>query len=152
MTNNDNTIKRLARKVRHQRQQTAALYLRWVLDIDPVGTTDPIEKVMITELVQWTTDPKPWRDPVEATAADLTISLAFKEWVDADPENRSGLPSLHQFVTVELEGGELIVNGGLQIAVERYQAVTGMIDDMTPERINATLPGIWADLKKVVGQ
>ncbi|WP_335901151.1 hypothetical protein [Shewanella algae] len=102
-----NEVKRLARKVRHQRQQTAALYLRWILGIALVGTTDPIKKTIITELVRWTSDPKLWRDPAEASYTDLTISLAFKEWVDADPENRAGLPLLHKFVMVELEGGEL---------------------------------------------
>ncbi|PWF90954.1 hypothetical protein DD549_15830 [Shewanella algae] len=127
----------LASQVSQQPQDIAALYLRWVLGIDPTDSTlrTPVPTI-IDGLTKWVASPD----------AAYQGTLAVTEWRKADPNNRKDLPSLRQF-TDEIKIGDGI---GLQTALERYRNNV-LDDDNTPKHIINTLPGIWEDMQLAVG-
>ncbi|TVK99344.1 hypothetical protein AYI84_18855 [Shewanella algae] len=111
----------LASQVSKKPQDIAALYLRWVLGIDPTDSTlrTPVPTI-INELIKWVKSPK-------------SAVLA-------------ALPSFNPFID-EIKIGDGI---GLRTALDRYRNNV-LDDDNTPKHIIDTLPGIWEDMQLAVG-
>lgn len=111
----------LAAHVSQQPQYIAALYLRWVLGIDPTDSTlrtsDP---TTIYGLIKW----------VESQGAAVPKTL----------------PSFNPFID-EIRSGCGI---GLLTALDRYRNNV-LDDHNTPNHIINTLPGIWEDMQLAMG-
>ncbi|MCM2530322.1 hypothetical protein NDN17_17615 [Shewanella algae] len=166
MTNSTiNTIRRLALKLRNNRQRLAALYLRWIL---PQGINRSLEAELLGLTVRRVHEFRAY-DADSDTMTDVQRRLTFDAWLEQQeiqtgggtggiqtvinrsvagrPVIRRVVPTFAEVVTaVECAAGgaecDLLVG-----VLEQYQAAGYIVDFATVERFLILLDAQWLEVE-----
>lgn len=117
MTDTTNTIRRLALKLRNNRQRLAALYLRWVL---PQGVNRSLEAELLGLTVRRVFEFRAY-DAESDTMTDVQRRLTFDEWLKSQEPNQAGTPSFDRWWSESQQQRQPLLNAQKLDSYEFHQ-------------------------------
>ncbi|MBO2606937.1 hypothetical protein [Shewanella algae] len=159
-----NTIRRLALKLRNNRQRLAALYLRWIL---PTGVNRSLEAELLGLTVRRVHEFRAY-DAESDTMTDVQRRLTFDAWLEQQPQTGTGTGGIQTVINRSVAGrrrinkpvptfSEVVVAveraaGGAECdllvgVLERYQSEGYIVDFATVERFLILLDSQWLEVE-----